>query len=282
MRYTLASLFAGLVAATLAFAPPAVRAQDGLTAAEELVEKARLTVLRIPREEEMRYTVPNLMRQAKAIVVFPALLKGAFFIGGQGGSGVLMTRDASGTWSNPAFYTMGSVSFGLQIGGQSSEAILVIMTDKGLKSVMEDQVKLGADISAAAGPVGMGASAATTTAFGADIYTYSMTQGLFIGGSLDGAVMARRDDWNESFYGPGATVNAIVNERRFGNHKADALLAAVAEVTASGMGTGAPVQPSQQQSPGAPVQLQNNAPRPAGAYTPGQIETQPLQVERPR
>lgn len=281
MRHTITCLFAGLIAATMAFAAPAARAQDGMTAAEELVEKARLTVMRIPREEEMRHTVPNLMRQAKAIVVFPTLLKGAFFIGGQGGSGVLMTRDASGVWSHPAFYTMGSVSFGLQIGGQASEAILVIMSDKGLKAVMDNQVKLGADISAAAGPVGMGASAATTTAFGADIYTYSMTQGLFIGGSLDGAVIARRDDWNESFYGPGATVNAIVNERRFGNRKSDPLREAVAEVTGSGMGSGTPMQPAQAPQ-GGPVQLQDNSMQSGASTYRGPIETQPLQVDRPR
>src|SRR3546814_8397065 len=101
------------------------------TAAEELVEKARLTVLRITREEELRYTVPNLMRRAKAVMIFPSLLKGAFFIGGEGGSGVLLTRDPQGNWSNPAFYTMGTVSFGLQFGGQSSEAILVVMTEIG-------------------------------------------------------------------------------------------------------------------------------------------------------
>lgn len=280
MRYMVTAVFAGLMAAAMAITAPAARAQDGLSAAEEMVEKARLTVMRIPREEEMRYTVPNLMRQAKAIVVFPSLLKGAFFIGGQGGSGVLMTRDANGSWSNPAFYTMGAVSFGLQIGGQSSEAILVIMTDKGLQSVMKDQVKLGADISAAAGPVGMGASAATTTAFGADIYTYSMNQGLFIGGSLEGAVIARRDDWNESFYGPGATVNAIVMERRFGNRKADPLRQAVADVTGSGMGSGVPTQPAQQD--GAPMQLQQNNSMQSGGYSRDAIETQPLQVDRPR
>src|SRR3546814_2885808 len=92
------------------------------------------------------------MRRAKAVMIFPSLLKGAFFIGGEGGSGVLLTRDPEGNWSNPAFYTMGTVSFGLQFGGQSSEAILVVMTDAGLKAIMADQVKLGADLSAAAGP----------------------------------------------------------------------------------------------------------------------------------
>src|SRR3546814_4502438 len=105
MRHILTSLFAGAFAAVLALAAPAASAQDGITAAEELVEKARLTVLRITREEELRYTVPNLMRRAKAVMIFPSLLKGAFFIGGEGGSGVLLTRDPQGNWSNPASYT---------------------------------------------------------------------------------------------------------------------------------------------------------------------------------
>src|SRR3546814_8339055 len=134
------------------------------------------------------------MRRAKAVMIFPSLLKGAFFIGGEGGSGVLLTRDPQGNWSNPAFYTMGTVSFGLQFGGQSSEAILVVMTDAGLNAIIEDQVKLGADLSAAAGPIGVGASAATTTAAGAAIYPYSLHQGLFLGASLEGAVVAPRSE----------------------------------------------------------------------------------------
>ncbi len=211
-------LAAGL---TLAAAAPAT-SQD-LTAPDELVSKAPFTVQKIAAEEKLKQTVPALLRRARGVLIFPSLLKGAFIIGAEGGSGVLMTRDQSGSWSHPAFYTMGSVSLGLQIGGQASEAMLIIMTDKGLQSVLEDQVKLGAGVSAAAGPVGIGAEAATTMAVGADIYTYSTAQGAFIGASLDGAVIARREDWNRIYYGQDATPRAIVIDRRFGNPKSNEL-----------------------------------------------------------
>src|SRR3546814_1458120 len=134
------------------------------------------------------------MRRAKAVMIFPSLLKGAFFIGGEGGSGVLLTRDPQGNWSNPAFYTMGTVSFGLQFGGQSSDAILVVMSDAGLNAIIEDQVKLDADLSGAAGPTGLGASAGNSTGSGADLYIYSMNQCLLLGASRGGAVCASRDD----------------------------------------------------------------------------------------
>jgi len=267
------ALALGAAAAGLS-AAPAARAQ-ALTPPEELVEKARLTVMRVSREEELRYTVPNLLRRAKAVVIFPSLLKGAFFIGGEGGSGVLLTRDANGNWSHPAFYTMGSVSFGLQLGGQSSEALLIVMTDGGLQSIMKHQAKLGGDISAAVGPIGVGASADTTTALGADIYTYSMNQGLFLGASLEGAVVARRDDWNESFYGPGASVQAIVIDRRFGNQKADPLRQALMELTGSGMGQGTPLSPAQGQAPVQQNYGQQNYNQPAGQPS-RDIEAQPL------
>ena len=122
---------------------------------------------------------------------------------------------------------MGSVSFGLQIGGQSSEAVLLIMTQRGLDSIINDQVKLGADISAAAGPVGIGTEASTTTATGADIYVYSLNKGLFIGAALEGAVIAKRKDWNQVFYKGTYTPTQIVRENRASNPDADPLRAAV-------------------------------------------------------
>src|SRR3546814_12124459 len=122
------------------------------------------------------------------------------------------------------------------------------MTDSVLKAIMEGQVKRGADLRESAGSIGVGASVSINTAATADIYTYSMNQGLFLGASLEGAVVARRDDWNESFYGPGASVNAIVVERRFGNRKADPLLQALAEVAGSGMGSVVPT-PTQDRKP---------------------------------
>src|SRR5690606_39479588 len=111
---------------------------------------------------------------------------------------------------------------------------------------------------------GVGASADTTTALGADIYTYSMNQGLFLGASLEGAVVARRADWNESFYGPGASVQAIVIDRRFGNQKADPLRQALMEPTGSGMGQGTPLPPAPGQTTAQENYGQQNDGQPDG------------------
>src|SRR5690606_26484867 len=138
----------------LAILAPGGSAVADDTTPDEIVDRARYTVTKIAREKDLRHTVPALLARAKAVMVFPMLLKGAFLVGGEGGTGVLLSRDDAGNWSSPAFYTLGALSFGLQIGGQASEAMLSIMTDRGLKSIIDDQVKLGGDLSVAVGPVG--------------------------------------------------------------------------------------------------------------------------------
>ena len=223
MFRTAFSLFAGAFALAVAGAASVPARADAAMEAEELIERARFTVQRVASSDDLRDALPRLLARAKGVMIFPQLLKGAFLIGGEGGSGVLLTRDAQGNWSHPAFYTLGAISFGLQIGGQASEAVIVIMTDKALQAILDNQVKLGADISAAAGPVGVGYAADTTTNLGADVYTYSTAKGLFVGASLEGAVVARREDWNKGFYGPDATVRGIVVDRRFGDRRSDGL-----------------------------------------------------------
>jgi lipid-binding SYLF domain-containing protein len=101
-------------------------------------------------------------------------VKGAFIVGAEGGRGVLLVHNADGTWSDPAFYFMGSASFGLQIGGKASSVVLIVNTQGGLDKIMSNSVKLGADLSVAAGPVGTGAQAAPTTNVGADLYQYAL------------------------------------------------------------------------------------------------------------
>jgi len=190
------------------------------TDAEALLEKARLTFVSMSNDTNY----PQLKRYiklGKAVLIIPSQLKAAFIVGAQGGSGVLVARDINGVWGYPAFYTAGAGSLGLQIGFQNSETVLVIMTDKGLNAIINNQVKLGADASVALGPVGIGASGATTTAVGADIVAFSRNEGLFAGGSIDGSVVVKRDDWNSEFYGPGATPRGIVLDQKFSSPKAD-------------------------------------------------------------
>jgi len=210
-----------LLVAALWSAPAAGSTEEA--EATELVDKARITVQRLGRDSDVGPNLRRFLAQAKAVLIFPTLIKGAFLVGGEGGSGVLLTRDEKGSWSYPAFYTMASVSFGLQIGGQTAEAMLLIHTDGAVESVLEDQMKLGADASVAAGPIGAGIDGATTSNVGPDILTFSTSQGFFAGASLEGAVIARRQDWNRAFYKAGATPHAIVIERAHANPAADEL-----------------------------------------------------------
>jgi len=211
-----------IVALTLALALVTGRPARADSDAEALVEKARLTFLDLYNDPN--YTqLKRHMKLAKAVLIVPNQLKGAFIVGAQGGSGVLIAKDQNGAWGYPAFYTVGAGSLGFQIGFQNSSAVLVILTERGLDAVIDNQVKLGVDVSVAIGPVGQGLSGATTTAAGADIVAFARTEGLFAGGSLEGSLIVKRDDWNADFYGQGLTPRDIVLGNKYSNPKADAL-----------------------------------------------------------
>ncbi|MFI5021895.1 MAG: lipid-binding SYLF domain-containing protein [Alphaproteobacteria bacterium] len=211
-----------IVALTLALALVTGRPARADSDAEALVEKARLTFLDLYNDPN--YTqLKRHMKLAKAVLIVPNQLKGAFIVGAQGGSGVLIAKDQNGAWGYPGFYTIGAGSLGFQIGFQNSSAVLVILTERGLDAVIDNQVKLGVDVSVALGPVGQGLSGATTTAAGADIVAFARTEGLFAGGSLEGSLIVKRDDWNTEFYGQGLTPRDIVLGSKYSNPKADAL-----------------------------------------------------------
>ena len=210
----------GLAIVGLLSAGVPARAADNTS--EELVERARLSLEKMVRSKEVE-PFPSLLKRAKAVLIFPSLLKGAFIFGGEGGTGLLIARDRENKWGHPAFYTVGSFSFGLQIGGQSSEAVLLIMSERGLKAVMEDQVKLGVDASIAVGPVGVGVEGSAGTHLNADFYSYSLTAGLFFGGSFEGSVIARREDLNQQFYGRAVAPKSIVLDHAVTNPKAEPL-----------------------------------------------------------
>jgi len=202
--------------------PLAVPAHADSSDGQLLVDQAKLTAQNLLNDKDM----PDLrywMKRAKAVLIVPSLLKAGFLVGAEGGSGVLLTRDAKGVWSYPAFYTLGAGSFGLQIGLKSSETIFLIMSDGGLQALLENPVKLGADVSMAVGPVGGGVSGATTTNLRSDVYSFSKSKGLFGGISFDGAVAVPRNDMNEAFYGKPANSKEIVLQRMFANKSADSL-----------------------------------------------------------
>jgi len=167
--------------------------------AQQLVERAKLTVDNFAADGTVGKPVRDLLKNAKGVYIAPEVLRGAFVVGASGGSGVLLVRGDKGQWNGPAFYTIGQASFGLQAGADKSEVVLLIMSDRGVSAMLSNSIKLGADASVAAGPVGAGATAATANV-SADILSFVRAKGLYAGASLEGAVMAKRDGMNEAYY----------------------------------------------------------------------------------
>jgi lipid-binding SYLF domain-containing protein len=157
----------------------------------------------------------DLLNKATCVVVFPSVKKAAFIVGAEYGRGVITCRSGEGfrgPWSAPSMFALEGASFGLQIGGEATDFVLLVMNDKGGNSVMSSKVKLGADASAAAGPVGRTATAATDVAFNAEILSYSRAKGVFGGVSLAGSTLRSDDDANKDIYGQKLNAKEIVRE----------------------------------------------------------------------
>ena len=173
---------------------------DSRTETKHLVNRAHVTLVSFTTDSKMA-AFDDLIKHAKGVLIAPQMLRGAFFFGASGGNGVfLVWDDKTRKWSGPAFYTIGGASFGLQIGGEASEVMLLAMTERGVKAMLSSSFKLGADAGVAAGPVGFGAAASTAN-LSADILSFSRAKGLYGGVSVDGAIVATREGWNRSYYG---------------------------------------------------------------------------------
>ncbi len=188
-----------LVPVALALSSPA-RA-DAVLDARHVLEEAAITVERVREELHNEPNVDNLLARSKGILIVPSYYKAGFILGGAYGDGVLVSRLPDGGFGDPAFYRMTSGSVGLQIGMQSAEIIFMILTEKGLSAVLDDEFKLGANVGMTIGTLGVGAEAATTTNVGKDIVAYSKAAGLFAGGAFEGAAIKPRKDWNAAVYG---------------------------------------------------------------------------------
>lgn len=151
-----------------------------------------------------------ILEKAQGIAVFPSLLKGGVFVGGQRGHGVLSVRSAGGGWSAPAFLTITGGSVGAQFGFQAIDLVLVVNDQRGLEQLVKNQFKLGADAGIAAGPVGREASAATDIQMRAKILGYSRSRGLFAGVTLNGSTVREDRDANKRFYGTSFKTGQIV------------------------------------------------------------------------
>lgn len=143
----------------------------------------------------------ELLDRAECVAVFPSVKKGGFVIGGQYGKGLISCRRAEGAWGAPAFFTIGGGSFGLQIGGQAVDLVLLIMNKSGIDGLLQDKFEIGAGAAASAGPVGRNAQASTDILMKAQILSYSRSRGLFGGLELKGAVITQDKDANHNVYG---------------------------------------------------------------------------------
>ena len=158
--------------------------------------------------------VPNeILEKAKCVVVIPSVKKGAIGVGGEYGKGVMTCRsgqDFTGRWSAPVMMSLAGGSFGFQIGGQATDFVIVVMNDSGARAMLHNKLKLGADASVAAGPVGRAADASTNESLKAEMLSYSRSRGAFAGVSLSGATLHPDNDDNVSLYGEKVTPDQII------------------------------------------------------------------------
>jgi lipid-binding SYLF domain-containing protein len=187
--------FAGSLAALLLLAATGTALAQ--SEQQKLVNDADATLSHFMRDPDMTWLQQNLPR-AKAVMIAPEVAKAGFIFGGSGGRAVTLVHDAtSGKWSGPAFYTLATASVGFQAGISVSEVVTLVMSEKGVNSLLAPSVKLGGDASVAAGPIGAGAKADVV----ADFITFSRSKGIYGGLNLDGTVIAISNEWNEAYYG---------------------------------------------------------------------------------
>ena len=202
IRKSILILCAGLVATAPLFA--ANKEQKRLENSGAVMQEIINIPENIPR---------SVMDKAECVIVFPSVLKGAFVVGASYGRGAMVCRtgkDFRGAWGAPAMYALEGGSFGFQIGGQATDLVLLIMNDRGVKSILDSKVKLGGDASIAAGPVSRDATADTDAYMRAEILSYSRTRGLFAGISLEGSTLRPDNDATADVYGRALTAKEII------------------------------------------------------------------------
>jgi SH3 domain-containing YSC84-like protein 1 len=192
----------GTAASKLAYAAPT---SDQI----ELVRKSN-AVLDEARHDPQFGNSADLFQTARGVMVVPNLVKGGFFVGGEGGNGVLMARHGN-QWSHPAFYTLASASFGLQIGLEVAEVVLFVMSGRALNAWMQDEVKLGGQAGLTVLVVGSNASAAATTHANVDVVAWAKSKGAYAGLTLEGSIIKPRNEWNTAYYGRPITPVQVMN-----------------------------------------------------------------------
>ena len=190
---------------------------------QDLVNAAETTFSNFTRDPDMTWFQRHV-GSAKAVLIAPQVVKAGWIFGGAGGRAVLLARNGqTGRWEGPAFYNLATASVGFQAGVAVSETVTLVMTDKGLNSLLATSVKIGGDASIAAGPVGAGANADVTT----DFVAFSRSKGLYGGLNLDGTVITLADNWNKAYYGRDVQPADILVRASVRNPQADRLAEAL-------------------------------------------------------
>ena len=216
----------------LALAVCLVLASAGLRAGDK--EQTRLENCGVVMQEvlDVPDNIPKeLLDKAECVIVIPSMTKVAVVIGGSYGRGAMVCRSGKefrGPWGAPAMYSLEGGSFGLQLGGESTDVVLLVMNARGVDALLSSKVKLGGNMSAAAGPKGRNAEASTDATLRAEILSYSRSRGLFAGVSLEGTSLRPDDDASKDIYGRRITARAIVTGKRItvpesGRHLVDVL-----------------------------------------------------------
>ena len=208
MKTLLASLL-GLALIPAAFAD-SQKEQDRVKESGEVLKE----ILNIPDD------IPqDLLDKAECLIILPSVKKGAIGIGGSFGRGVMICRGGqhyTGAWGAPAMYALEGINIGFQLGGEATDFVLLVMNPKGAKSLLNSKVKLGGDASAAAGPKGRSAEAATDVVMNAEILSYSRAKGLFAGVSLEGSTLRSDGSANEKLYGRKLSAEDIIRSGKVG------------------------------------------------------------------
>src|SRR6516162_11137337 len=199
-----------IAVALLVLISTAAWAQSGARSADIQRVQSASTILSQIMDAPDHAIPDGIMSGAKCITIVPSNLKISFIFGANYGKGIATCRTAHG-WSSPVFFRMTGGSFGFQAGGQASDLVLVIRTEDGMQHMLQSKFKLGADASAAAGPVGRDAQASTDLTMRAQILTYSRSRGVFLGVSLAGAVVRQDDGDTQAFYGKDWTFYSLLN-----------------------------------------------------------------------
>lgn len=214
-------ILAALGFVLLALAPGVAWAQNNVQA---LVDRSTLS-LQGMMEPGASDQAQAMLERARAVLICPRVFAAGFIVGGSGGQCVMAARAANGTWSYPAFFTIGSASVGFQLGLKDSELVMMVMTNRGLDALLSSHFKIGADASAVVATIGGGVEGATTTAAGADIVAFTKSRGVFAGVSLGGSVLSAKSDWDAAYYGRQVDTRQIVLQMAASNPGADPLRA---------------------------------------------------------